>query len=119
MSPVQADGSDRFTHWIGVQRIITERIAAEQALRITTQRLNMAKEASGLGFWTKDTALNESFRDERWYTMLGYAPNNFPAHPDEWLKLVHPDDFAFVSVSESAAATCLDKPLEKISHAPP
>ena len=113
VSPVQADGSDRFTHWIGVQRIITERIAAEQALRITTQRLNMAMEASGLGFWTKDTALNESFRDERWYTMLGYAPNNFPAHPDEWLKLVHPDDFAFVSVSESAAATCLDKPLEK------
>ncbi len=113
ITPVYAEGSTLCTHWIGVQRIITARKAAEQALRTTTQRLNMAMEASGLSFWTRDIAMNESFRDERWYAMLGYAPNNFPAQPDEWLKLVHPDDVAFVSVSESATTTSLDKPLEK------
>ena len=113
ITPVYAEGSTLCTHWIGVQRIITARKAAEQALRFSNERLNMAMEASGLGFWTRNIALNESFRDERWYTMLGYAPNNFPAHPDEWLKLVHPSDFAFVSVSESAATTRHGKPFEK------
>ena len=113
ITPVYAEGSALCTHWLGVQRVITARKAAEHALRATTQRLNMAMEASGLGFWTRDIAMNESFRDERWYAMLGYAPNKSPAHPDEWLKLVHPDDVAFVSVSESPATTRLDEPLEK------
>lgn len=113
IAPVQAEGSDQFTHWIGIQRDITKRKLTELKLRESNERLNMAMEASGLGFWTRNMALDESFRDERWSTMLGYAPNNSPFKPDAWLELVHPDDLARVNASESFKVLQADAPFER------
>ena len=108
ITPVYAEGSTLCTHWIGVQRIITARKAAEQALRLSNQRLNMAMQASGLGFWTRHLSRKESFRDARWYSMLGYPPNESLNKTDEWLKLVHPDDLATINVSETIAVLQVD-----------
>ena len=104
ITPVYAEGSALCTHWIGVQRIITERKAAELALHTTTQRLNMAMQASGLGFWTRHVASDESFRDARWHEMLGYPPHEASTKIDDWLKLVHPDDHAIICATETEAS---------------
>ncbi|MBC7649849.1 MAG: PAS domain-containing protein, partial [Vitreoscilla sp.] len=113
ITPVYAEGSTLCTHWIGVQRIITQRKAAEHALQLSNQRLNMAMEASGLGFWTRHPSRNESFRDERWHAMLGYAPRHAATKVDEWLKLIHPDDVAAIKASESEAVMQLDATFER------
>ena len=113
ISPVYAEGSTLCTHWIGVQRIITERKIAEQAFRLSNQRLNMAMEASGLGFWTNNMALGECFRDERWYAMLGYPPAHMSTKVDEFLKLVHPADIANIQASKSDAVLQHDATFEK------
>ena len=113
ITPVYAEGSTLCTHWIGVQRIITARKAAEQALRFSNERLNMAMQASGLGFWTRHLTRDESFRDTRWYAMLGYPPHNSATKTDEWLKLVHPDDLALVKASENDAVLQLDNAFER------
>ena len=113
ITPVYAEGSTLCTHWIGVQRIITERKIAEQALRLSNQRLNMAMEASGLGFWTRHVARGESYRDERWHAMLGYPPQKVSTKPDEWLKLVHPDDLAVIEASDTEEVLRLDATFER------
>ena len=112
VTPVQADGSDQFTHWIGVQRNITKRKIAELALRTSNDRLNMAMEASGLGFWTRYEARGDSFYDERWHAMLGHPPGYSSTKPDEWRALVHPDDLAIVKASETQAVLQLDATFE-------
>ena len=113
ITPVYAEGSSLCTHWIGVQRIITQRKAAEHALQLSNQRLNMAMEASGLGFWTRYVASDESYRDERWYAMLGYPPRPARTKIDEWLRLVHSADIATIKASESEAVLQHDATFER------
>ena len=111
ITPVQADGSDQFTHWIGIQRNITDRKMAELALRTSNDRLNMAIEASGLGFWTR-YAERSSFYGDHWHAMLGKPPGYLSGKPDEWLALVHPDDLEAVKASEAEAALQLNTTFE-------
>lgn len=110
ITPVQADGSDQFTHWIGIQRNITDRKTAELALRTSNDRLTMAMEASGLGFWTR-YAERPSFYYDHSHVMLGKPPGYLSGKPDEWLALVHPDDLETVKTAETKA-TQLDTTFE-------
>jgi PAS domain S-box-containing protein len=103
LTPVQADGSDRFTHWIGVQRDITQRKQAEQTLHATSERLTLALEASSLGVWTQHVATRVNYRDKHWYVMLGYPPSDEPVSSTDWLSYVHPDDVARIQVHENDA----------------
>ena len=56
----------------------------------------MALDASDLGLWTSHFGRDEGFRDDRWYKMLGYPPQNATTGVHDWLKLVHPEDAADV-----------------------
>ena len=92
--PIKADGGKSFSHWIGIQRDITERKRAEQVLVTTTQRLSMALEASELGLWVNYLDRREAYRDAGWHKMLGYPPSEALTGSTEWHKLLHPDDAA-------------------------
>ena len=115
--PVKASGNDWFTHWIGVQRDITQRKTAELALHLTTQRLQMALDVAGLGLWTNDIARDEALCDAGWHAMLGEPASDVPTPVSDWLKRVHPDDqwLARDETAEGAAtgATAGSTPFEK------
>jgi len=64
------------------------------------ERLNLALYAANDGVWDWHLDKNEIFYDDRYYTMAGYAPREFPCLFQEWEKRVHPDD---VSVVKKAA----------------
>ena len=120
ISPVKADGCEQFSHWIGIQRVITERKAAELALRTTTQRLDMAMQGASLGLWTGYIALDKSYRDERWHAMLGYAARSSSTTFGDWLKLVHPDDLEVAKTSQTETFLQADENFEvefRIRHA--
>ena len=110
--PVKADGGQWFTHWIGVQRDITERRHAEQVLLTTTQRLNLALEGSDLGLWTSDFERDEGYQDARWQKMLGLPEVDVTTTAQAWLKLVHPDDNQRV-LDEPTEASGLSGSFEK------
>lgn len=46
------------------------------------------------GLWDWDLENDNCYFSPRYYTMLGYEVNEFPASAASWQKLVHPDDFA-------------------------
>ncbi len=78
--------------YYGVLLDTTERKQMEQALKESEERLDMALEGANEGLW--DLSLNEKtfYFDSRYYTMAGYAPNEFPGSFEEVLKRIHEND---------------------------
>ena len=62
-------------------------------LRSQTDRLAfLALEATSDGIWTWHIPSGETYFSPRYYTMLGYEPDELPAHYDTWASLLHPED---------------------------
>ena len=49
-------------------------------------------EATKDGIWDWDFQTGDAYFSPRYYTMLGYEPDAFPASYDTWKDLLHPDD---------------------------
>jgi two-component system, cell cycle sensor histidine kinase and response regulator CckA len=74
------------------QRDIRKRQHAEQALRKSETELRQTLEATTEGIWTWDFKNSRMHFNDKWYTMLGYRPGEFPASRESWKALLHPDD---------------------------
>lgn len=77
---------------MGTRQDITERKRAEEALRQSEDRLGLAMAVKNEGMWDWNLATNKTYFDERYYTMAGYADNEFPQTFEGWAAHVHPDD---------------------------
>jgi len=56
------------------------------------ERLKMAMAVAEYGIWDWNIHTGDVLFDQQFYTMAGYAPNEFPASFKEWEKRVHPED---------------------------
>ncbi len=75
-----------------LKREIEIRARAEAALKLSEERLRLAMEATQDGLWDWNVQTGEVYWSPRSYTMLGYAPDEFPMSIEKWHKLVHPED---------------------------
>jgi PAS domain S-box-containing protein len=71
---------------------ITDRKQVEEELRRGEERLRLTLEATNDGIWDWNIPTGNAIFSQRWYTMLGYEPYEFPQSYDSWRGLVHPDD---------------------------
>ncbi|MCP5158277.1 MAG: PAS domain S-box protein [Gammaproteobacteria bacterium] len=75
-----------------------QRVAAltadNRALRENEERLRLVIDATSDGVWDWNLRTNEVFFSDHWYTMLGYAPDEFVASYANWRDRMHPDDLA-------------------------
>ncbi|MCU0663466.1 MAG: PAS domain-containing protein [Myxococcota bacterium] len=55
-------------------------------------RLDLAMAVKNEGIWDWNLVTNETVFDDRYYTMVGYAPGEFPQDFVAWANHVHPDD---------------------------
>ena len=63
-----------------------------ESLRSSEERLRLAMEATSDGLWDWDLVSGHVYWNPRAYTMLGYAPDEFPVTFEVWKSLLHPDD---------------------------
>ncbi|NLI29965.1 MAG: PAS domain S-box protein, partial [Nitrospiraceae bacterium] len=83
---------------------ISNRRLLEERLRSSEERLALALESVNEGVWDWDLATGSVFRNDRFYTMLGYAPGAIPETYHGWRAFVHPED---ISGAENALRQCL------------
>lgn len=79
---------------------INDRKQAEDALRLSEERLRVALEAGRLGAWRFDLANGTQEWDRRQYEILGVDPT-VPPTRDLFLSLVHPDDRRLVAFTKA------------------
>jgi len=77
---------------IGTAIDITDRKQAEEALRESEERLELALRGAELGTWNWNMQTNEVIYNRRWAEMLGYAPEEVEPHLSTWERLVHLED---------------------------
>jgi PAS domain S-box-containing protein len=79
---------------------VTERIAAQRAIRESEERLELVIRGSSDGFWDGQPAPGQHWTSPQvhiWYSarfkeMLGYTDQDFPDILDSWASKLHPED---------------------------
>jgi PAS domain S-box-containing protein len=77
---------------LGVSRDITARKQAEDQLRLTAARLQLALEAAKSGTWEWEVASGANIWSAELWKLYGLDPLRDQASYEAWLRSVHPDD---------------------------
>ena len=96
------DGHGRPQRMLAAVQDITERITAENKLRESEERLQLALGASNDGLWDWDLRSGLAYLTPRYYEMTGYSPDEVTPDLEFFKRIVHPDDLARVLATMEA-----------------
>lgn len=77
---------------VAIIRDLSARLAADQAVRESRERLSLALQGADLGLWDYDLTTGKATFSERSLDMLGLRRGSATTNLDDWANRVHPDD---------------------------
>lgn len=90
-APFQNDAGE-MEGFITISADITVHKRAEEALRASEERFQLAMRGANDGLWDWDLGTDAVYYSPRWKSMLGYAEAELENHLETWKRLAHPDD---------------------------
>lgn len=75
---------------------VSDRIRAEEALRLSEERFRLAARAVTGVIYDWDVQTGTVYRSEGLYELIGLHPQDFPTTREGWLERIHPDDRAAI-----------------------
>jgi PAS domain S-box-containing protein len=88
---IMYDNKDGVQGIVAINRDITRRKQAEEELRKSNERLNLAQEASKSGTWDWNIETNEYYWSKEFLSLFGLMEDSVRSF-ETWIALVHPDD---------------------------
>jgi PAS domain S-box-containing protein len=86
------DDTSKCTHFVSIERDVTERKKVERALVQSESRLKEAQRVANIGSWEWDVSERKVTWSDELYRIFGYPPQAFPITIDSFLQSVHPAD---------------------------
>jgi two-component system sensor histidine kinase/response regulator len=108
---VAFDNAGRPLRLIGTQTDITRRKLIEEDLHRTSERLQLATRAAGIGIWDWDVVNNVLVWDDAMFGLYGHRREDFSGTTEAWARCVHPDDRARV-IDDLAANVRGERPFD-------
>lgn len=87
-----ADEAGWYTHWVAVERDITERKLAEEALKANEERFRLATSAAGTAIWDWDVVADLKWWSEGLQEIFGHSVSKTNSKPKIQKENLHPDD---------------------------
>ncbi|MDP3721755.1 MAG: PAS domain-containing protein, partial [Anaerolineaceae bacterium] len=88
---------------------VIKRLRAEKVRALSEARLRSTFDAIEDGYWDWDIETGQIETNDKWFTMLGFNPNEFPATYENFIKLVHPQDINNIIQQIEAAQSDHDR----------
>ena len=95
LSPVR-DETAKITHWIWIQRNITDQKQKEIELKLMNDRFKLVTEAAEVAIWDWDIQTKNHYWGEGFEKVFGINLSNKENDPREWANRIHPDDQEYV-----------------------
>jgi PAS domain S-box-containing protein len=80
------------------------RKVAEEALKVSKERLHLALDAANAGIWEWDLRTNENFWSEELFKVYGLKPHSCKPSYESWRESIHPEDREKAEQAVQAAA---------------
>jgi PAS domain S-box-containing protein len=81
-----------FTHWVAVERDITERKHVEEDLKTRDERFQLVARATNDVIWDWDLVRNSIWWNENFKLVFGHDPAEIEPDASSWTNRIHPDD---------------------------
>jgi PAS domain S-box-containing protein len=91
IAPV-VDETGRCTHFVSIEREVTERKIAEKALSQSEARLNEAQRLSHIGNWEWNVSERRVSWSNELYRIFGLEPQEFPITAESFPLCIHPEE---------------------------
>lgn len=85
------------THFISIQRNVTEKVEREEELRSTIERYDTVSKATSDTIWDFDLLGDKMLYNNNIYTMFGYKLEEVSHLASWWRGKIHPDDQLYIS----------------------
>jgi PAS domain S-box-containing protein len=89
---IHKDVTEKVSIEMALVKSVTERKAAEEKLKLTSDRLSLAVKAANIGIWEWIPSTDQAYWDETTEKIHGYMKGSFPQTTEAYTDIIHFDD---------------------------